>query len=175
MLLGEPSVPAELKKLIVQRAARLRRGVTTEIKARSSKKQLSLRQRTQNLEKNIQNGPSHVFGEHGSCSSYFCSGPKPGEVNHVDRPRTCGLFAQVLTAMGRVASNVSSSIHDVDNNVAEHVNSVVAKFVGGKRVDYSKKRSYMGRRFGAALAFNSHGKYRIYTNVGRPFFQISKI
>ncbi|CAN8019815.1 unnamed protein product [Ixodes persulcatus] len=155
----EHSVPAELKKLILQRAARLRRGVATAIKVRSSEEQLSLHQRTQNLEKDIRNGPSHVFGEHRSCSSYFCSGPKPGEINYVDRLRTCGLFAEVLTAMGRVASNASSLIHDVDNNVAEHVNSVVAKFVGGKRVDYSKKRSYTGRCFGAALAFNSPGRF----------------
>lgn len=61
--------------------------------------------------------------------------------------------------MGRVARNASSLIHDVDNNVAEHINSVVAKLVGGKQVDYFKKRSYMGGRFEPALAFNSHGKY----------------
>ncbi|KAJ8889414.1 hypothetical protein PR048_008913 [Dryococelus australis] len=37
----------------------------------------------------------------------------------------------------RVANNATSLILDVDNNIAENHNSVVAKFVGGKRVNFA--------------------------------------
>ncbi|KAJ8877089.1 hypothetical protein PR048_021541 [Dryococelus australis] len=76
---------------------------------------------SEELRKDILNSPFHVFGDHSKCSErqYFCDGlPKPREVNLVQR----------------AASNASSLILDVDNNMAENYNSVVAKFVGGKRI-----------------------------------------
>ncbi|KAH9379793.1 hypothetical protein HPB48_007294 [Haemaphysalis longicornis] len=61
--------------------------------------------------------------------------------------------------MSRVAGNTTSLIQDVDNNAAEHYNSVVAKFVGRKRLYYSLEDSYDIRCFAASLSFNSHGAY----------------
>ncbi|XP_077535959.1 uncharacterized protein LOC144148274 [Haemaphysalis longicornis] len=48
---------------------------------------------------------------------------------------------------------------DVGNNGAAHYNSVVAKFVGGKRINYSLKGSYETRCFAASLSFNSKNAY----------------
>ncbi|XP_049268643.1 uncharacterized protein LOC125757253 [Rhipicephalus sanguineus] len=61
--------------------------------------------------------------------------------------------------MNRVAANAASLIMDVDNNDAEHYNSVVAKFVGGKRINYSMKGSYKTRCLAASLSVNCKGTY----------------
>ncbi|CAN7951097.1 unnamed protein product, partial [Ixodes pacificus] len=152
-------IPRVLKNLVLQSSVRLRFGVYTAIKARAAEKSLSLRARTENLAKDVRNGPNHVFGQHDYCAPYFCKGPKPGEVNHVPELKKCGLYDEIAVAANRLVNNVSSLILDVDNNAAEHVNSLVAKFVGGKRVNFSLRGSYRMRCLGAAVAFNSPGKY----------------
>lgn len=47
-------------------------------------------------------------------------------------------------------------IHNVDSNRVEHYNAIVAKFVGGKRVNYAIKDNYETRCIGAAISYNSH-------------------
>jgi hypothetical protein len=60
-------------------------------------------------------------------------------------------------ALDRVASLSSSLLYDVDNNSAESYNSVVNKFVGGKRINFSLKGSYLGRCLAAAISYNNKG------------------
>ncbi|CAN7978517.1 unnamed protein product [Ixodes persulcatus] len=152
-------VPAALRNLVLQSSVRLRFGVATAIKARAAGENRPLPAKTEDLARDIRNGPSHVFGQHDNCAPYFCKGPKPGEVNHVPELKRCGLYDEVAIAANRVANNASSLILDVDNNSAEHVNSLVAKFVGGKRINYSQRGSYRLRCLGASVAFNSPGEY----------------
>lgn len=46
-------------------------------------------------------------------------------------------------------------MHNVNNNLAESYNSIIGKFVGGKRINFSLKGAYTTRCEGAALSFNS--------------------
>lgn len=62
--------------------------------------------------------------------------------------------------MSRALDYVASLIHDVDNNVAENFNSVVRKFVGGKLINYSSRRSYETRCYDTVVSFNMAGWYR---------------
>ena len=71
-------LPTAMRNLILQSSMRLRFGVATAIKARAAEQSVSLRSKTENLAKDIRNGPNHVFGQHDSCASYFCTGPKTG-------------------------------------------------------------------------------------------------
>jgi putative phage-type endonuclease len=48
-----------------------------------------------------------------------------------------------------------SLLHDIDSNVIEQFDSIVAKFVGGKRINYSKGRSYRARYHAAVVSFNT--------------------
>lgn len=48
-----------------------------------------------------------------------------------------GLWADILGARNLVAHHVSSLIYNVNNNVVEGFNNVIAKYVGGKRINFS--------------------------------------
>lgn len=47
---------------------------------------------------------------------------------------------------------------DVDNNACEQFNSVINKFLGGKRINFTQKNSYSTRVQAAVVSFNS-GEY----------------
>lgn len=109
------------------------------------------------LRKDLLNGPSHVFGEHGKCNerNYFCEGPKNNETNLVPLLKKMGLYYKIMTAVGTLVDNARSLIVDVSSNYAEHFNSIVAKFIGGKRTNFAKKRSYQARCAAAVVSHNS--------------------
>jgi len=69
--------------------------------------------------------------------SYFCKGPIENEVNLVPQMETSGLWADILGTRNIVAHHVSSLIYNVNNNVVEGFNNVIAKYVGGKRINFS--------------------------------------
>lgn len=69
--------------------------------------------------------------------SYFCSGPKDNEIDLVPQMESCGLWVDISGAINIVAHHAQSLIYNVNNNAVEGFNSVVAKFVGGKRVNFS--------------------------------------
>lgn len=54
-----------------------------------------------------------------------------------------------------LASNANSLIFDVDSNIAETFNSVIAKYVGGKRIHFTLRNSYQERYSAAAISFNT--------------------
>lgn len=49
----------------------------------------------------------------------------------------CGV--EFVYYLSNVASHSPSLIHNVDSNAVERYNSIVAKFVGGKRINFSRK------------------------------------
>lgn len=101
-----------------------------------------------------------MFGEHEICDElkYFtCT--KENEINYVPEMKECGLFQDIEVCIQRLLNNTKSLILNMDNNLAEHYNSVVCKFVGGKRVNYSLKGSYSMRCNAAALSFNTGQDY----------------
>lgn len=55
----------------------------------------------------------------------------------------------------RVANHARSSIEDVDTNTVERFNSIIAKYVGGKRINFTMRRSYQGRCAAAVLSPNT--------------------
>lgn len=54
-----------------------------------------------------------------------------------------------------LSRHANSLILDVDNNIVEQFNSIICKYIGGKRVNYCLKRSYQGRCFAAAVSVNT--------------------
>ncbi|XP_063386965.1 uncharacterized protein LOC134672945 isoform X1 [Cydia fagiglandana] len=95
----------------------------------------------------------HGFGDHSKCRPYFCH--KVGEVeNRFKKLSSSALWQKICFLTQYVASHARSLIHDVDSNVVERYNSIIAKFVGGKRINFSKKSSYHTRCLAAAVSFN---------------------
>jgi len=58
----------------------------------------------------------------------------------------------IIRQLGR---HSKSLMQDVDSNIVESYNSIIAKVIGGKRVNYALKRSYVGRCYAATVAKNS--------------------
>ncbi|KAL5238891.1 hypothetical protein ACI65C_006301 [Semiaphis heraclei] len=127
------------------------------------------------------NSPYHVFGEHVNCAKYFCTGPKEGETNLVPRMDKCGLFKDILGARNIVAHHAQSLIYNVNNNAVEGFNSVVAKYVDGKRVNFSSRDISCSSVY-RILHQNSYHPYKIHyvqglkpTDPNRRLDFISKI
>jgi hypothetical protein len=54
----------------------------------------------------------------------------------------CGLMTEMSTALRRVVNNSKSLLLDVDNNICEQFNSLINKYIAGKRINFSQKQSY---------------------------------
>lgn len=57
----------------------------------------------------------------------------------------CGLWQDILGARNLVAHHSDSLIYFVNNNCVESYNSVVAKYIGGKRVNFSFRGQYINQ------------------------------
>jgi len=70
---------------------------------------------------------------------YFCKRKNKNEteINLVPEMQKCGIWNDILAAMNLVAYHSESLIMYVNNNVVESYNSIVAKYVGGKRINFS--------------------------------------
>lgn len=145
---------------------RLRTAIT-KATAYRIKENNSIDEKINLLRGDIINAPSHVFGEHAKCKSinYFKCENNLSEKNLIPAMKDCGIYEDIMVSLQRLIDNASSLILNMDNNLAEHYNSVVCKFVGGKRVNYSLRGSYQTRCEAAALSFNSKGDY--YRNINK--------
>lgn len=82
--------------------------------------------------------------------------------------------------MSRLSNNANSLILDVDNNACEQFNSVINKFLGGKRINFSQKSSYSTRVQAAVVSYNSEEylravkKHVTHTSPGMLFSQFCK-
>jgi hypothetical protein len=128
-------------------------GQTTCVFVRQLQKQSSLgATRT-----SITNGHKHIFGEHSDCDLYFCSGAKENETNNYDLLKSSPIYDTFLSLISKLGLNAHSLIENVDTNIVETFNAIVAKFVSGKRINYSQRSSYTARSIGAAASFNLKG------------------
>lgn len=65
---------------------------------------------------------------------------------------------EIDTIISRLSNNSESLIMDVDNNACEQFKSVINKFLGGKRINFTQKSLYSTRVQAAVISYNS-GEY----------------
>lgn len=82
----------------------------------------------------IKNSPYYILGEHKNCDKYFCNGSKSQDQNLVPIAENCGLMKQINMATV-VYSITPSFLKNVDNNIYKQFNSMINKFIGGKRTN----------------------------------------
>lgn len=111
---------------------RLRNAIAKAVKFRKISNDLS------GLRGDIENAPYHVFGSHGKCDSYYCQGPKENEVNKVPGMEANGIFGEILTIVRRLLVQTKSLIQDLDSNIVESYNAVVAKCISGESYSFFK-------------------------------------
>ena len=108
----------------------------------------------------------HVFGDHKNCAEYFCVMKNSGENNFIPDLNRSGLLPKIMQIFNSLADNAKSLLYDASSNSAENFNSVVAKFIGGKRVNYCFRGSYQARCNAATVARNSlTPRYRVHKTL----------
>lgn len=118
------------------------------------------------LSADLFNSPYHIFGEHSKCDDYFCKKRLLEEENWVQRAEICGMMVEIKNIVNRLVINSASLILDVDNNICEQFNSIINKYIGGKRINLSQRNSYNTRVEAAVVSFNSKEYLRaIHKNV----------
>nr|XP_023028737.1 uncharacterized protein LOC111516867 [Leptinotarsa decemlineata] len=131
-------VPVYLRKEVENNAKRLRFAISKATKYRIEEN-ADFQTKVKQLKEDILNAPSHVFGEHAKCDeiNYFNCNKKG--INVVSSMQECGLYRDIQVCMNRLIIHIESLLYNMNNNLAEHYNSIVCKFVGGERINYSKK------------------------------------
>lgn len=159
-------VPVILRKELEKNSKRLRFAISKAAKYRIAEN-TSFDEKIKNLKKDIINAPSHVFGEHLKCQEIKYFKCDKTDVNNLVPPmKECGLYRDVEICLNRIILNIDSLLYNMDNNTAEHYNSLVCKFVGGKRVNFSKRMSYKTRCEAAVVSYNSGPNYyRVMNNA----------
>jgi len=96
----------------------------------------------------------HVFGDHSNCPDYikkFCK----EEENYIPVLMQSGSYERLSIPVRKLMYCAKDRLLGETNNIAEHYNSIVAKFVGGKRVNFALSNSFSHKAHAAAVQFNS--------------------
>ncbi|KAL4718598.1 hypothetical protein ACJJTC_018073 [Scirpophaga incertulas] len=155
----DTSIPSNERKLLtVDRQKRLRTAIKCAMRFRKAQN-LTHTEQIINLKKDILNSPKHIFGDHSACENYYCTRKDEENVG----PKVQNLLQKIMGHTAQIAFHSKSLLHNVNNNRAEQFNSIVAKLVRGKRVNFSLKNSYTARCHAAVVSFNSaRPQYAIY-------------
>lgn len=116
-----------------------------------------MQSRVMALRHDIINCTSHVFGQHDRCADYFCKGTngKQNDVNLVPALVSANMWTPIQKLVDRLANQSRSMIFRATNNLCETLNSVVAKYLNGKRINYARNKSFGTRCRSAVISLNS--------------------
>lgn len=107
------------------------------------------------LSADLFNSPYHIFGEYSKCDDNFCKKRLLGEENWVQQAEICGMKVEIKNIVNRLVIYSASLILDVDNNICDQFNSIINKYIGGKRINLLQRNSYNTRIETAVVSFNS--------------------
>lgn len=99
------------------------------------------------------------MGAHDQCNSYFSQCSTANEKNIIADAEKSGFVNDISQIISRLATNVDSLLMNVDNNVYEQFNSVINKYLAGKRINYSQRNSYNTRVETDVISYNSSGQF----------------
>lgn len=142
------------RKALLGSISKLRLAIIIATRYRKSE-DCSAEDKIENLKRDILNSPRHVFGCHINCAAYFCNKETVIDNTH-SNIKDSNLYLRVVEHTRYLANHSKSVIVDVSSNDAEVFNSIVAKYIGGKRINYTKSGSYSARCYLAALSYNSN-------------------
>jgi len=111
------------------------------------------------LWKDITNSFRHILGSHDGCEKYFCKNKVPNEKNWIVTAEDSGFLSDISQIISRLVTNVDSLLMNVDNNVCEQFNSLINKYLAGKRINYSQRNAYNSRVEAAVISYNSNGQF----------------
>jgi len=134
----------------------IRDNVSEAAATRRAEKNRPLHELAEELQKDILNLPSHIFGEHKRCEERdrTCIDNEMNE-NHVPCLEMHGLYPKIEKVMRDLSCHSESLILNHTNNPAEWFNSIICKLIAGKRINFGARGSYNARVAGAILQSNT--------------------
>lgn len=164
--------PRGLRTHVIRSFERIRKDINSAIEYRT-KENTTEEQKVALLKFDINNVVHHVFGDHSNCPSYIKKYCKEDDKNYIPDLTNSGTYEKICQATRRLMYCSSDLILGYTNNNAEHYNSIVAKFVGGKRVNFSLSNSYKHKANAAAVQYNKKSAikalYRTKFNTDPPY------
>nr|XP_034195031.1 uncharacterized protein LOC117611204 [Osmia lignaria] len=151
------TTPGPFRRIVESSIRRMRADIVKAAEYRYSQ-QVTTAEKIKNLYADIHNVPSHVFGEHADCSKlqYFCDGTsKKDEKDIVPELMKMGVYEQIKEILRPLLAHAESLLYNSNNNAVESFNGIVAKYTGGKRLNFGERGSYTGRCAAAVLQYNT--------------------
>ena len=99
-----------------------------------------------------------MFDEHAECArlEYFCDGNnKENEKNIVPDLMKIGVYQDVKEILRPLLAHAESLLYNTTNNAMDSLNGLIAKYTGGKRLNFAERGSYAGRCAAAVVEYNS--------------------
>lgn len=156
-LIADTKYPIRFRKFVTKKRIMAIRSTIRKCSKQYNNSSEDIDYRTQKIFEDIQTVHLHAFDNHTKCKSYFCNSSQT-EGNIPQDFFTSALWQKICYYINNIAGHSRSLVHDVDSNIVESFHSVVAKFVGGKRVNYSCRRGYQTRCSASAVNFNTKRK-----------------
>lgn len=141
------------KKITTQRILAIRKVICASISENSSKDS-DFDTKVNSLYTDINNFYNHAFGHHENCQPYYCTTQNDSEDVTLIL-KTCAIWHRIKFIVNTVAAKTRSLMHNCDSNKVESFNSIIAKFVGGKRINFSMRQGYQSRCNAAVVSFNT--------------------
>ncbi|XP_076545135.1 uncharacterized protein LOC143305429 isoform X2 [Osmia lignaria lignaria] len=151
------TTPGSFRRIVESSTRQMRADIVKAAEYRYSQ-QVTTAEKIKNLYADIHNVPSHVFGEHADCSKlqYFCDGTsKKDEKNIVPELMKMGVYEHIREILRPLLAHAESLLYNSNNNVVESFNGIIAKYTGGKRLNFGERGSYTGRCAAAVLQYNT--------------------
>ncbi|KAL4127182.1 hypothetical protein QTP88_011379 [Uroleucon formosanum] len=79
---------------------------------------------------------SHLIGD-GDSSVFLYKKKNDTNINLVPEMQECGIWNDIIASINLVSYHSESLVYHVNNNAVESYNSIMAKYIGGKRINFS--------------------------------------
>ncbi|XP_067216432.1 uncharacterized protein [Linepithema humile] len=146
----------ELRNVVKNNILKIRKEVVEAATQRNEEKVPHHIKATE-LQKDILNIPSHIFGEHRRCEERgrICEENREKIQNYVPYLKFHGLYQKIQNAVMHLSAYSDSLLLNVTNNPAEWFNLIICKEIGGKRINFGLRGSYNARIAGAVVQHNT--------------------
>lgn len=153
LLKTDTSIPLSERKLLTpDYLIRLRTAVRSSVRHWQAQT-MTESEKIIKIQRDILNSPKHIFGDHSACNLYYCTEERKKDANQTLQAKT--LMLKLQRNVSQLAHHSRSLLYNYTTNRAEQFNSIVAKTVGGKRINFSLKDSYSVRCYAAVVSFNT--------------------
>jgi hypothetical protein len=162
MTIKAQSGKVEHRKILIGNILRIRQGIVSAIMYRRTNGHS-----VTELRQDIINSINHVFGHYVECASYFCVKNKTDGPDYIEKIKSTDqdFYANVMKHTRNLARHRGGLLQDVDSNIVELYNAIIAKVIGGKRMNFAMNRSYSGKCMLAAVT----------KNICHPLYSLHKV